>query len=76
MSNEKLSFDEALDDEDFGFIVCGKTGKLKGLWIPDGRPDDEVPQSIIDLCVHVFDIDPKEFIEDDDMGEPPTSTVH
>ena len=76
MSTQKIEFEDSLEDTDFGFIVCGKTGRLKGLWIPDGRDDDEVPQTIIDLCVHVFDIDPKEFTGDDDLGEPLTSTVH
>ena len=61
MDNEKVSFDEALDDEDFGFIVCGKTGKLKGLWIPEGQEEDNVPEVIIKLCVEFFGIDPEEF---------------
>ena len=72
---EYSDFETALDDDDFGFIVDGKTGKLKGLWIPKGNTDLEVPDTIIHLCVDYFDIDPIEF-ESDKMGDPPTDTLH
>lgn len=74
-TEEDTSFDDALDDTDFGFIVCGVTGKLKGLWIPEGMEDIPVPETIIHLCVDYFGIDPKEFDEnyeynDDDDDTP------
>ena len=68
----ELTFEDALEPTDFGFIVCGKTGRLKGLWIPKGMEEETVPDTIIDLCIEVFGIDPSEF--DDDA--PLSSTVH
>ena len=80
MSNheEKLRFEDSLGEDDYGLIMCGKTGVLKGLWIPDGHDEDEVPESIINMCINVFGVDPEEFYkdEDDDMGDPLTDTLH
>jgi len=53
-----VEFDDALGENDFGLIVCSKTGRLKGLWIPEGKADDEVPQTIVDVCMEYFGIDP------------------
>lgn len=60
MSTE-IKFEDALEPTDFGFIVCSKTGKLRGLWIPTQMENEEVPQSIINLCVRHFGVDPSEF---------------
>lgn len=71
-------FGDTLAENDYGLIVCGKTGALKGLWIPKTHEDDYVPDSIIHLCVNYFGVDPSEFDEEDedDLGTPPTNTVH
>lgn len=74
--NHELEFAESLEDTDYGLIVCGKTGMLKGLWIPKNLDEEYVPESIIKLCVEVFGIDESEFMEDDDLGTPPTGTIH
>jgi hypothetical protein len=67
MSEEhEVAFEEALEDTDFGFIVCGKTGRLKGLWIPVAMDDLPVPENIINMCVEHFDIDPAEFDIDEE----------
>lgn len=64
MSKDKdIEFEDALEPTDFGFIVCGKTGQLKGLWIPSEMDEEPVPQNIIDLCVEYFGVDPDEFQE-------------
>lgn len=55
----KVIFEETLDDDDWGLII-GNDGSLKGLFIPDGKDDDEVPEAIIQICVDVFGIDPTE----------------
>ena len=66
MSNtHELEFEEALSDTDFGLIVCGKTGKLKGLWIPTELKNEPVPDTIVDMCVKIFGVDPKEFEDDE-----------
>ena len=63
---DELAFEDALDATDFGFIVCGKTGRLKGLWIPKEMEEETVPENIIRMCVEHFGIDPEEFESDDD----------
>lgn len=63
MNDGYKTFEDSLSSDDFGLIICGKTGKLKGLFIPEGKEDEEVPQSIIDVCVEHFGIDPNEFEE-------------
>jgi hypothetical protein len=60
----KISFDDALEDTDYGLIVCGKTGKLKGIWVPEDNQNTEIPDSIVELCVHFFGINPD--IDNDD----------
>lgn len=55
-----LEFGDSLSDTDFGLIICSKTGRLKGLWIPEGQDEDNVPQTVVDLCVDYFGIDPNE----------------
>jgi hypothetical protein len=72
-----LEFHESLEDTDFGLIICGKTGALKGLWVPKGMDEEPVPESIVRMCVDIFGIDEKEFdYVDDDLGDPPTGTLH
>ena len=45
MSNDSyVEFEDTLDEDDFGLIVCGKTGSLKGLFIPRGKEDEEIPE--------------------------------
>ena len=60
MSSDKvhIDFEDSLEDTDYGFIVCGKTGKLKGIWIPEGAEEETIPDSIADLCIEFFGIDP------------------
>ena len=62
---KQVEFEDALEPTDFGLIVCGETGKLKGLWIPQEMEDKPVPQNIIDLCIDFFGIDPSEFDDED-----------
>ena len=78
MSDEhEVPFEEALEDTDFGFIVCGKTGRLKGLWIPKEMDDEPVPENIISMCVEHFGIDPAEFdIDDDEEESSDGKTLH
>jgi hypothetical protein len=68
----KVTFEEALEDDDWGLII-DKKGRLKGLFIPDGADEDDVPDEIIQLCVQHFGIDPKEFYGDEDEENP---TLH
>ena len=67
----KVTFEDALDEEDWGLII-NKEGKLKGLFIPDGKDEDDVPDEIIQLCIRYFGIDPEEFYGDKSDGQ----TIH
>lgn len=54
--SEVISFSESLEDDDWGIIV-GKDGTLKGLFIPEGMDEEEVPEIIVQLCIDYFGID-------------------
>jgi hypothetical protein len=51
-----IEFEEALNDDDWGLIISND-GKLKGLFIPDGKDEEEVPLEILMLCKKHFGID-------------------
>ena len=70
--SHELEFEDALEETDFGLIVCGKTGRLKGLWIPKDLDDEEVPESLVRICVDVFGIDEKEFFETEETSDGQT----
>ena len=53
-------FDDYLTDDDYGFIVDSKTGRLKGLWIPESQEDVDVPETIGKICKEYFGIDPND----------------
>jgi hypothetical protein len=56
--NDSISFDDALESTDYGLIICGVTGNLKGIWVPEDNDDKEIPDSIVEICVRFFGIDP------------------
>ena len=55
-NSEYVNFDEALDEDDWGLII-GSNGALKGLFIPKGKEQDLVPESIVDICEQYFGVD-------------------
>lgn len=57
--SEVIQFEEALEDDDWGIIV-GRDGTLKGMFIPEGQDEAEVPEVIIKLCKEIWGIDPTE----------------
>ena len=56
---KSIEFEEALEDDDWGLIISND-GKLKGLFIPEGKDEDLVPQSILHICEKYFGVDVKE----------------
>jgi hypothetical protein len=62
--SKKITFEESLEHDDWGLII-DKNGRLKGLFIPEGSDEDDVPESIIQVCCNQFGIDPEEFCDDD-----------
>jgi|TARA_B100001094_G_scaffold325137_1_gene378965 hypothetical protein len=53
---KKIEFEDALEDDDWGLIISS-SGELKGLFIPDGKEEEDVPEQIVNMCVSVFGID-------------------
>jgi hypothetical protein len=62
--SKKITFEESLGESDWGLII-DKNGNLKGLFIPDGSNEDDVPENIIHLCCSQFGINPEEFYEEE-----------
>jgi len=62
MAEQKITFEESLEDDDWGLIVSN-TGELKGLFIPDGKDEDDVPEAIVKLCAAYFGVSEEEFYE-------------
>jgi len=54
--SEYMEFEESLEDDDWGLII-GNDGNLKGLFIPKGKEDDLVPESIVNICENYFGVD-------------------
>jgi len=60
MSKSKtISFEEALHEDDWGLIISSE-GKLKGLFIPEGKDEELVPESIVYICEKYFGVDVRE----------------
>lgn len=55
--SEYVEFEDALDSNDWGLII-GDDGSLKGLFIPEGKEDEEIPDVIVELCIRFFGVDP------------------
>ena len=51
-----IEFEDALEDDDWGLIISA-SGELKGLFIPDGKEEEDVPQTIVEMCTRIFGID-------------------
>ena len=58
--NKKIDFEAAIANTDYGLIICGDSGRLKGLWIPEGADGSEVPDVVAILCKQYFGIDPND----------------
>ncbi len=63
--SKKITFEESLGESDWGLII-DKNGNLKGLFIPDGSNEDDVPDNIIQLCCQQFGINPNEFYREEE----------
>jgi hypothetical protein len=56
MSDETKTLESHLEEEDWAIII-GNDNKLKGLFIPDGKDEEEVPESIVYILEKYFGID-------------------
>lgn len=55
MTTKTIEFEDALTDDDWGLIISSD-GKLKGLFIPEGKEEDDVPVEIVSMCSKIFGI--------------------
>jgi len=74
MSEEARTLEEQLGEEDWAIII-GQDGNLKGLFIPDGKDEDVVPESIVAIMAEYFGVDFDEEINEADVV-PPGETLH
>ena len=70
--NKPMTLEDQLGDDDWALII-GADGNLKGLFIPEGKDEDMVPESIVQICAKYFGVDFDEEIEVDDDDSP---TIH
>jgi len=57
MTKKKLSFEDSLEDTDFGLIISSK-GELKGMYMPEGADEVEyVPEEIVQILYQVYGMD-------------------
>ena len=73
MSDEPQTLEAQLGEDDWAIII-DNDGNLKGLFIPEGKDEDLVPESIVYIMEKYFGLDIDE--EGDDLGEPLTDTLH
>jgi hypothetical protein len=72
--DEARTLDAQLGDSDWAIII-GDDGNLKGLFIPEGKDEDLVPESIVHIMAEYFGIDFDEEIEEAEYI-PPGETLH
>jgi len=56
MTKKKISFEDSLDDTDFGLIISSK-GELKGMYMPEGADEEQigfVPEEIVQILYQVY----------------------
>ena len=72
----ELSLVDQIGDDDWALII-GSDGSLKGMFIPEGKDEDEVPYSIVHIMEKYFGIDFSEDDEDFDNEETESGpTLH
>ena len=57
-------FEDSLEDGDCG-LIFGPNGELKGLFIPEGKEEQTVPEAIIRICQNFYGVD---LTDDDDTN--------
>jgi hypothetical protein len=71
-NKEKDTLESQLEEGDWALII-GSNGNLKGMFIPDGSDEDEVPDSIIRIMYEYFGIN----FDDEEVQETSDGqTIH
>ena len=71
---DRESLYDQIGDDDWAIII-GNDGNLKGLFIPEGKDEDAVPESIVAIMEEFYGIDFDEEI-DEAVLVPPNETLH
>ena len=57
MTKKKLSFEDSLEDTDYGLIISAD-GQLKGMFMPEQKEEvDYVPEKIVQILHQVYGMD-------------------
>ena len=57
MPKKKISFEDSLEDTDFGLIISAD-GQLKGMYMPEQMEEiDYVPEKIVQILNQVYGMD-------------------
>ena len=57
MAKKKISFEDSLEDTDFGLIISAD-GQLKGMYMPEQMEEiDYVPEKIVQILHQVYGMD-------------------
>ena len=57
MTKKKISFEDSLDETDFGLIISAD-GQLKGMYMPEQMEEiDYVPEKIVQILYQVYGMD-------------------
>ena len=70
--DEDLSLYDQMDEDDWALII-GSDGNLKGMFIPEGKDEDEVPYSIVHIMQNYYGIN---FSEDTEEEPDDNPTIH
>lgn len=69
--NEPKTLEAQLGEDDWAIII-GKDGNLKGLFIPEGSDEDEVPESIVHIMMDYYGVN----FDEEMLDEEETSDGH
>ena len=57
MTKKKISFEDSLEDTDYGLIISAD-GQLKGMFMPEQKEEvDYVPEKIVQILHQVYGMD-------------------
>jgi len=72
--DEPKTLEAQLGENDWAIII-GDDGNLKGLFIPEGKDEELVPESIVTIMADYFGVDFDDEIDEADVV-PPGETLH
>ena len=71
---DRISLYDQIEDDDWAIII-GSNGNLKGVFIPEGKDEELVPESIVAIMAEYFGVDFNEEIEEAGVV-PPGEILH